>query len=37
MPQESDYFTDGIHFSAAGNELRAGLIADWLAGSGLLP
>jgi lysophospholipase L1-like esterase len=36
MPQDAAYFTDGIHFSAAGNELRAGLIADWLARSGML-
>jgi lysophospholipase L1-like esterase len=37
MPTDAEYFTDGIHFSASGNDLRAGFLTDFLLASGLLP
>ncbi|MBI3159785.1 MAG: SGNH/GDSL hydrolase family protein [Chloroflexi bacterium] len=37
MPTDAEYFTDGIHFSASGNELRADFLTDYLLNSGLLP
>lgn len=35
MPDERRYYTDGYHFTAAGNETRARLIADFLLDSAL--
>ena len=37
MPDDGQYFVDGYHFNAAGNELRARHTADHLLDNGLLP
>ncbi len=37
MPDERRYFTDGRHFTAEGNRLRATMFADFLLEEGLLP
>lgn len=37
MPTNREYFTDGRHFTAQGNQLRAELFGTFLAESGLLP
>lgn len=37
MPTDAEYFTDGIHFSASGNDLRADFLTKYLLDSGLLP
>jgi lysophospholipase L1-like esterase len=36
MPREKSLWADGRHMTAAGNKVRARLIADYLGGSGLL-
>ena len=37
MPTNVEYYSDGVHFTAEGNQLRAGLIGEFMLGSGLLP
>ena len=37
MPQDAEYFSDGIHFSALGNQLRAELLSDFIVAHSMLP
>ncbi|MEO0561995.1 MAG: hypothetical protein AAF125_07775, partial [Chloroflexota bacterium] len=37
MPSDAAYYSDGSHFTVAGNAIRVPIVADYLIASGLLP